>query len=490
MALNFPDSPTPNQVYTDTTSGFSYQWDGVVWQSYTPSATKNILVLDDISGSFNSSTTIFNLTNSGTAVTPANSQQLRVTLGGIVQEPGTDYLVASSTIIFTTAPDFGIDCSIVSLGPAVPVNTIIDGTVTPVKLSTGGPSWNTDGDVYISGITTIADVVKVGVGTTALIVEGNARVTGILTVGSSSITLDGDNNTITVGSGVTISASTGLTGSGANLTSLNASNLSSGTVPDARFPATLPSASGANLTSLNAGNISTGTLAIARGGTNSTATPTSGGAAYGTGTAFAFTSAGTSGQVLTSNGTSAPTWQDAAGGGWNFIGSITANDSTSVAFTSGIDSTYDTYVVVGTGITAPYNEGNFLGSRYSTDSGSSYISTDDYNLAVDFFQEILGQGFTIPGSSNPISGGIGATTNYTNTNTCFTNWYFNLNSSTKAKICNSESISVAGIGGTYILREEYYTGLTTSSAVNAIEFLMDTGNISSGTFNLYGISNS
>jgi len=54
-----------------------------------------------------------------------------------------------------------------------------------------------------------------------------------------------------------------------------------------------------------------GTLPIANGGTNSTATPTSGGAAYGTGTAFAFTAAGTSGQILTSNGTSAPTWQAA-----------------------------------------------------------------------------------------------------------------------------------------------------------------------------------
>ena len=52
--------------------------------------------------------------------------------------------------------------------------------------------------------------------------------------------------------------------SGANLTSLNASNLGSGTVPDARFPATLPAASGANLTSLNASNLSSGTVATAR----------------------------------------------------------------------------------------------------------------------------------------------------------------------------------------------------------------------------------
>lgn len=52
----------------------------------------------------------------------------------------------------------------------------------------------------------------------------------------------------------------------------------------------------------------TGTLPIANGGTNSTGTPTAGGVPYGTGTAFAFTSAGAAGQVLTSNGTSAPTW--------------------------------------------------------------------------------------------------------------------------------------------------------------------------------------
>jgi hypothetical protein len=73
--------------------------------------------------------------------------------------------------------------------------------------------------------------------------------------------------------------------------------------------------SGASLTSLDAGNISSGTLAIARGGTNGSATPTSGGVAYGNGSAYAFTSAGTAGQVFTSNGTSTPTWEDAAGVG-------------------------------------------------------------------------------------------------------------------------------------------------------------------------------
>ena len=58
----------------------------------------------------------------------------------------------------------------------------------------------------------------------------------------------------------------------------------------------------------------TGTLPIANGGTNSTATATAGGAVYGTGTAFAFTAAGTAGQVLTSAGSSAPVWSGISGG--------------------------------------------------------------------------------------------------------------------------------------------------------------------------------
>jgi len=63
----------------------------------------------------------------------------------------------------------------------------------------------------------------------------------------------------------------------------------------------------------NATNVS-GVVAIANGGTNSTATPTSGGIGYGTGTAYAFTSAGTLGQVLTSSGTGAPVWAAVSGG--------------------------------------------------------------------------------------------------------------------------------------------------------------------------------
>jgi hypothetical protein len=58
--------------------------------------------------------------------------------------------------------------------------------------------------------------------------------------------------------------------SGTNLTALNATQLTSGTVPDARFPATLPAASGVNLTALNASNLGSGTVPVLRLGASGT----------------------------------------------------------------------------------------------------------------------------------------------------------------------------------------------------------------------------
>ena len=51
---------------------------------------------------------------------------------------------------------------------------------------------------------------------------------------------------------------------GSLLTALNATQLTSGTVPDARFPATLPAANGSALTNLNATNLASGSVASAR----------------------------------------------------------------------------------------------------------------------------------------------------------------------------------------------------------------------------------
>ena len=134
MALNFPSSPTIGQIYVDSTSGFSYEWDGTVWKSFSASSSSNIKKLDDISGSFNGITTSFSITSNSTAVTPPSSQSLIVNLGGVIQDPSDDYSVSGSNLIFSTAPVNGLSFSGVSLGPAIPINTIPDGTVTDGSL--------------------------------------------------------------------------------------------------------------------------------------------------------------------------------------------------------------------------------------------------------------------------------------------------------------------------------------------------------------------
>lgn len=59
-------------------------------------------------------------------------------------------------------------------------------------------------NLSVSGVSTFntasgVGTVYVGLGSTALYVDGNARVTGILTVGKASVTIDGNNNTISAG---------------------------------------------------------------------------------------------------------------------------------------------------------------------------------------------------------------------------------------------------------------------------------------------------
>ena len=59
--------------------------------------------------------------------------------------------------------------------------------------------------------------------------------------------------TVTGGATITGTATATLfSGSGASLTNLNATNLASGTIPDARFPAALPAIDGSALTGITA----------------------------------------------------------------------------------------------------------------------------------------------------------------------------------------------------------------------------------------------
>ena len=129
MAIQFPNSPGIGSVFTDTDAGFSYEWTGVVWKSFTPAAANNIKELDDISSGFDNSTTTFNLTIGGEAYQPRNAAMLQISLGGVIQEPSTDYTVSTSTITFTTAPSSGLDFFGVVRGTAVAIDFANDGNV-------------------------------------------------------------------------------------------------------------------------------------------------------------------------------------------------------------------------------------------------------------------------------------------------------------------------------------------------------------------------
>lgn len=83
----------------------------------------------------------------------------------------------------------------------------------------GGDSYwsNTNAGIYTTGNVAIGtDVVSTG--STALWVQGDARITGILSVGTGTITLDPTENTIRVGTGITLDATNNIVSIGNAIT--------------------------------------------------------------------------------------------------------------------------------------------------------------------------------------------------------------------------------------------------------------------------------
>lgn len=172
--------------------------------------------------------------------------------------------------------------------------TSITASVTPAYgLYLSGGTISTSGPIAITG--------------TLAVPVGNITATG---TPSATTYLRGDGTWgVPAGAG-TVTSVTG-TGSASGLTL-------SGTGTGAVTLTLSGSVSGVSLTSAV-----TGTLPVANGGTNGIATPTAGAIAYGTGTAYAFTAAGTAGQVLTSAGAGTPVWSAAATGTVTNVNALT-----------------------------------------------------------------------------------------------------------------------------------------------------------------------
>jgi hypothetical protein len=158
----------------------------------------------------------------------------------------------------------------------------------------------------------------------------NANTTATASNGASTIVARDTNGSFSANVGTFIT----LSGAGGAITALNASNINAGTIPNANttasssngastivardgsgnFTANVITANGSALTALNASNITSGVLDVSDGGTGQTSL-TANNVILGNGaSAVQFVAPGTTGNILTSNGTS---WvSQAAGGGF------------------------------------------------------------------------------------------------------------------------------------------------------------------------------
>ena len=85
--------------------------------------------LDDISSGFDGSDATHTMQVNSADVTVGDVNQILLSLGGVIQKPGTDFTVASSVITFTTAPAANTNFFAILLG------SDNGGTVTPTDLS-------------------------------------------------------------------------------------------------------------------------------------------------------------------------------------------------------------------------------------------------------------------------------------------------------------------------------------------------------------------
>ena len=231
-----------------------------------------------------------------------------------------------------------------------------------------------------------------------------------------------------------------------------------------------------------------------------------GGTGVATTTAFAVQCAGTtatgpfqsiaalgaSGTVLTSTGAgSLPTMQAPAGGGgegMKFLTSVTASNDATIVFTSDIDATYNSYVFVLEEI-LPITDNAFLWFRVSTDGGTGYdAGVSDYTTGG------VQQEFSTAPAAHAITAGpeikITHTTvgisNVSNEGLSGRLYLYSAADVTKKKVEYQVCYQQPTIN-----RSAYVNGFglrLLAQDVDAVQFLMSTGNIASGTIKLYGMT--
>ncbi len=385
--------------------------DFTIHSNATSANTVSTLVFRDGSGNFSAGTITANLT--GTASIASSAAAVNT----VTDTSSTLYLLGSRSSTGIASTQVYVDTNISIVGSTITagafsgtasssalinvnattdtrylVGTVLNTASGSTQLSTG--SGITIGNTRLTSGTLIAtdSTASTGFSTGALVVTGGVGVGGSLWTDAADLSSVSGvrflNGVVTTGvwSGTAVSLANG--GTNANLTAVNGgvvySTASAFAISAAGTAGSLLVSGGAGAptwgtVALGSANSVSGTLGISNGGTNSTATPTNGGVSYGTGTAYAFTTAGTSGSVLVSAGAAAPTW--------SAIGLSNANAVTGVLGIANGGNNATTYT---TNSITYYD-----GTRMVGGSSLLYVS----GAGVTATENIRAAGFNIAGNS-------------------------------------------------------------------------------------------
>jgi hypothetical protein len=176
--------------------------------------------------------------------------------------------------------------------------------------------------------------------------------------------------------------------------------------------------------------------------------------------------------------------------GITLISSQTASASASISFTSGLTSTYKAYKFVFVNIHGANNDNNFS-MQFSTNGGSTYATTTTSTAFRTNHEEsdvsttlAYDTGADIAQSTSffNLIRGLG---NLNDENFSGSMTLFNPSSTTYVKHFISQQQSNAHFDAS----QSYFIAgyANTTSAINAVQFKFDSGNIDAGTIYLYGI---
>jgi hypothetical protein len=383
--------------------------------------------------------------NTGSAANDNTGSTLRAA-GGIINDNFSE--------IYT---HFGDGTNLTSIGGTWTSTSVGIHTLKNVGIGTTNPRF-------------ALEVGAVGASGTTLFVNGDARVTGILTIGTASITLNGATNIINVGTGITINGSTGIisataivlggtTLTGSAVTSITAGSGISVNQSTGNVTITATGSGGSSQWVTTAAGIHT-LSNVGIGTTN----PTSALTVTGNGTFTGVVTATTFVGELTGTATTATNAQGLTGTPNITVGVATA--STLNVGTSGTVITTTTAGLVGIGTTNPTEKltvsGNAVITGITTHLDKISIRT---SLVSNEYASLSNSGKLVLGDGTSTSSGIDIVNNTTSP-------------STEIFTISTPSVNVYGkkivvdYGGRLLLG-----GNLTSSLNNALTILDNSGNI-------------